>query len=565
MATCDVRPGPRPTGPALLAYVEDYRRRAGISAGATAHEQQPVRPARRRRGRRRARRPPAAGRVLHRHLGVHRLQGLRGGVQAVERGAGRASTSTCWGCRTTTPGRSAPTPGGTWRSSSSRRPGHAAGRPGHAGASRRGGTGAETRTDFRWLMASDVCKHCTHAGCLDVCPTGRAVPHRVRLRRRAAGHLQRLRLLRVRLPVRGDRAAARRRAGAEVHALLRPAARRPRTGLRQGLPDRLDPVRRARRAARAGGGAGAPPCTSAARPAPGSTAPTRDDGVGGNGAFFLLLDEPEVYGLPPDPVVPTRGHERMWGFVGAAAPGLPGRGGRRVRCGRAGATGEQARQAGGVRRRAADPDSYYGRPILKPPAWDWRIPAYLFAGRAVRRLDAAVRRRRPHRAARAAPPRPARRGGRARREHLLPGLRPGPARAVPPHAAGGQTDLADERRHLDHRRATAPGSGWPRSASCCRRGGGVTPLAGARGWPARPALSSAALAPALASYTAVLLSQTAVPAWNTAHPYLPFVFTGSAAASSGGLGDAARAGGRGRARPARSRPPGRRPSWWRRG
>src|ERR1700760_2578443 len=26
--------------------------------------------------------------------------------------------------------------------------------------------------DMRWLMASDVCKHCTHAACLDVCPTG---------------------------------------------------------------------------------------------------------------------------------------------------------------------------------------------------------------------------------------------------------------------------------------------------------------------------------------------------------------------------------------------------------
>src|SRR4051795_4302179 len=25
---------------------------------------------------------------------------------------------------------------------------------------------------LRWLMASDVCKHCTHAACLDVCPTG---------------------------------------------------------------------------------------------------------------------------------------------------------------------------------------------------------------------------------------------------------------------------------------------------------------------------------------------------------------------------------------------------------
>jgi len=29
-----------------------------------------------------------------------------------------------------------------------------------------------------------------------------------------------------------------------------------------------------------------------------------------------------------------------------------------------------------------DDSSYYGRPILKPPAWDWRIPAYLLAGGA---------------------------------------------------------------------------------------------------------------------------------------------------------------------------------------
>jgi formate dehydrogenase iron-sulfur subunit len=34
------------------------------------------------------------------------------------------------------------------------------------------GEDADNRTDFRWLMSSDVCKHCTHAGCLDVCPTG---------------------------------------------------------------------------------------------------------------------------------------------------------------------------------------------------------------------------------------------------------------------------------------------------------------------------------------------------------------------------------------------------------
>jgi formate dehydrogenase iron-sulfur subunit len=47
-----------------------------------------------------------------------------------------------------------------------------------------------------------------------------------------------------------------------------------------------------------------------------------DDGIGGGGAFFLLLDEPEVYGLPPDPVVTTRDLPGMWKHVGLAAAGL---------------------------------------------------------------------------------------------------------------------------------------------------------------------------------------------------------------------------------------------------
>ncbi len=46
------------------------------------------------------------------------------------------------------------------------------------------------------------------------------------------------------------------------------------------------------------------------------------DGVGGFGAFFLLLDEPEVYGLPPDPVVTTRDLPRMWKAAAGAALGL---------------------------------------------------------------------------------------------------------------------------------------------------------------------------------------------------------------------------------------------------
>jgi formate dehydrogenase iron-sulfur subunit len=46
------------------------------------------------------------------------------------------------------------------------------------------------------------------------------------------------------------------------------------------------------------------------------------DGVGGAGAFFLLLDEPEVYGMPPDPVVTTRDLPDMFRKAGMAALSL---------------------------------------------------------------------------------------------------------------------------------------------------------------------------------------------------------------------------------------------------
>ena len=44
-----------------------------------------------------------------------------------------------------------------------------------------------------------------------------------------------------------------------------------------------------------------------------------NDGVGGNGAFFLLLDEPEVYGFPPDPVVTTKDLPQMFNRATTAA------------------------------------------------------------------------------------------------------------------------------------------------------------------------------------------------------------------------------------------------------
>jgi formate-dependent nitrite reductase membrane component NrfD len=48
--------------------------------------------------------------------------------------------------------------------------------------------------------------------------------------------------------------------------------------------------------------------------------------------------------------------------------------------------------------------------------------------------------------------------------------------------------------------------------------------------------AAAVLGPAVASYTAALLADTAVPAWHEAHRELPYVFVSSAATAAGGLG-----------------------------
>ena len=100
-ATCDIRPGRRPAGPALLAYVDELP---------APRRHRPSRPAPRPTGgdRRWAtdcpdRRdpaadagyadPPAAHGLLHRHQRLHRLQGLRGGVQGVERASPRTAST----------------------------------------------------------------------------------------------------------------------------------------------------------------------------------------------------------------------------------------------------------------------------------------------------------------------------------------------------------------------------------------------------------------------------------------------------------------------------------------
>jgi formate-dependent nitrite reductase membrane component NrfD len=53
----------------------------------------------------------------------------------------------------------------------------------------------------------------------------------------------------------------------------------------------------------------------------------------------------------------------------------------------------------------------------------------------------------------------------------------------------------------------------------------------------RPAgFAAAAVAPTIASYTAVLIADTATPAWHEGRREMPYVFVGSAAAAAGGLG-----------------------------
>ncbi len=179
----------------------------------------------------------------------------------------------------------------------------------------------EDGTELRWLMASDVCKHCTHAGCLDVCPTVAlfrtefgtvvvqqdicngcgycvsACPYGVIERREEDGRAWKCTMCYDRL-----------------HDGLEPACAKacptdsiqfgPLEELRERAADRVDQLR------------------SSGVPEARLYGEDPADGVGGDGAFFLLLDEPEVYGLPPDPVAPTRDLARIYGFAAAAAGAL---------------------------------------------------------------------------------------------------------------------------------------------------------------------------------------------------------------------------------------------------
>ena len=174
---------------------------------------------------------------------------------------------------------------------------------------------------IRWLMASDVCKHCTDAACLDVCPTGSlfrteygtvvvqedicngcgycvpACPFGVLDQREQDGRVWKCTLCYDRLKDEKEPACAQACPTNSIQfAEL--------DDLRQRAEQRLGQLR----------GAGQDKARLyLADP---------DDGIHGAGAFFLLLDEPEVYGLPPDPVDTRHDLGDIWAAAGAAALAL---------------------------------------------------------------------------------------------------------------------------------------------------------------------------------------------------------------------------------------------------
>ncbi|APT92834.1 ferredoxin [Corynebacterium phocae] len=231
--------------------------------------------------------------------------------------------------------------------------------------------------DFRWLMSSDVCKHCTNAGCLDVCPTGAlfrtefetvvvqddvcngcgtcvaGCPFGVIDRRDDGG-----------VTIKSDRDGATTAEvaaeGPDAHAGINVLAKLMQ--LKKQGPDHVPgekmPIKNIGMAQK---------CTMCydrlkigEQPACSKACPTTsiafgtyedmlaqarervaqlhaqgltearlyganpDDGVGGTGSIFLLLDSPEVYGLPPDPQVPTKELPQMFKTAVKAVAGMAG-------------------------------------------------------------------------------------------------------------------------------------------------------------------------------------------------------------------------------------------------
>ena len=171
--------------------------------------------------------------------------------------------------------------------------------------------------------------------------------------------------------------------------------------------------------------------------------------------------------------------------------------------------------------------SYYGKPILKPPTWKAPdIPGYLFLGGLAggSSLLAAG-------------------ADLTGRPVLGKVAKSGAAAAAALSIAALVHDLGRPGRFVNMMRVfkvTSPMSvgSWLLGAYVPAAGvAALTALTGRmRGVGNAATASAALLGPGIASYTAALISDTAVPAWHDGYPEMPFVFTGSGMMAAGGLG-----------------------------
>jgi formate dehydrogenase iron-sulfur subunit len=183
--------------------------------------------------------------------------------------------------------------------------------------------GGQSNGNFSWLMLSDVCKHCHRAGCLEACPTGAiirtefdtvyvqpdvcngcgycvvACPFGVIERLENDGRAWKCTLCYDRQKDELEPACAKACPTdsiifGDVEELRRKAEERVAVLHRRGVAEAY---------------------------LYGSDAQNQP-GTEGLNAFFLLVDKPEVYNLPPDPVVPTRQVKESWVSLAAASVGI---------------------------------------------------------------------------------------------------------------------------------------------------------------------------------------------------------------------------------------------------
>jgi formate-dependent nitrite reductase membrane component NrfD len=179
---------------------------------------------------------------------------------------------------------------------------------------------------------------------------------------------------------------------------------------------------------------------------------------------------------------------------------------------------------------------YYGRPILKQPIWGPAVAAYFFTGGLAGMSGALSFMARV-------------RGNRALAKSALETSAAGLGVSLPLLVI----DLGKPERFLNMLRVVKPTSpmsigSWILSgfgaatgvavasevACAIRLPGLVRPLGLIRPLGLVAQGASALLGTGVATYTAVLVSDTAVPAWHEGRREMPFIFAGSASASAGG-------------------------------